>query len=370
MGRLWQDLRYGLRALAKAPALTGVTVLSLALGIGANTAIFTLINALLLRELPVRQPEQLVELSAKRLEGGVPFSYPMFQEIERGQRVFSDLLAWSGRTQSNVELNGAFFQAAVLSVSGNYYSGLGANPLLGRLIGPEDADSNRGSTSQVAVLGYEFWQRRFGADAGIIGKQIPIEGHPFTIIGVTRKWFTGMTPGEPPEITIPITAEPLINGFFQNLDDRSILWINLTGRLKPGFTLAQAQAQLQSLWPAVLEATASTEEPGLRRQRFLSMQLEAAFVATGLARELRAAYTRPLYVLIGIVAVILLVSCVNLANLMLARGAERNQETSIRLALGASHWSVARQVLVEALLLSSSGALLGLAVAYGGGACS
>jgi len=367
VGTLWQDLRYGLRALAKAPGLTSVTILSLALGIGANTAIFTLINALLLRELPVRQPEQLVELSVKRLDGTVPFSYPMFREIERGQRVFSDLMAWSAGRQSNVELNSTLSQAAVLSVSGNYYSGLGANPLLGRLIGPEDADPQGASTSQVAVLGYEFWRRRFGADGGIIGKQIRIEGHPFTIIGVTRKWFTGMTPGEPPEITIPITAQPLINVWLQkSLDDRSILWLNLTGRLQPGVTIGEAGAQLQSFWPAVLVATASTDEPGLRRQRFLAMQLEVSFVATGLARELRAAYTRPLYVLIGIVGLILLVSCVNLANLMLARGAERGQETSIRLALGASHWSVGRQVLVEALLLSSSGALLGLAVAYWG----
>jgi predicted permease len=219
----------------------------------------------------------------------------------------------------------------------------------------------------VAVLGYEFWQQRFGAAADTIGKQIRIEGHLFTIIGVTRKWFTGMTPGDSPEITIPITVQPLIsNGWLQNLDDRSLLWVDLTGRLKPGVTIEQARAQLQSFWSGVLEATASTQDPGLRRERFLSMELEVASVATGLARDLRTAYTRPLYVLLGIVGLILLVACVNLANLMLALGVSRSQETSIQLALGASRWALSRQVLLESLLLSSSGALLGLAVAHWG----
>ncbi len=364
---VWQDLRYGLRLLAKTPGFTTIAILSLALGIGANTAIFTLIDALLLRELPVRQPEQLVELSVRRLEGPVPFSYPMFREIERGQRVFSDLMAWSGGSLSNVEVNGRFSQDTVVSVSGNYYSELGVTPLLGRLITPEDATPQSGSTSLVAVLGYGFWQRRFGGTADVVGQQIPIEGQSFTIIGVTRRWFTGMTPGEPPEITVPITAQPLISsGWLQSLDDRSKLWLNLTGQLRTGVGIAQARAQVQSLWPAVLQATASTQEPGLRRQRFLSMALGLAPGATGLARTLRAQYTRPLYVLLGIAGLILLVACVNLANLMLARAAARNQETSIRLALGASRWSLAQRDLVEALMLSVSGALLGLAVAYAG----
>jgi predicted permease len=367
MQTLWQDLRYGLRILGKAPGFTTVAILSLALGIGASTAIFTLINALLLRELPVRQPEQLVELSVRRLEGQVPFSYPMFRELERGQRVFSNLMAWSGGGLHNVEVNGTLSQDTLVSVSGNYYSELGVSPLLGRLITPEDANAQSGSTSQVAVLGYGFWQRRFGAATDVVGRQIRIEGQSFTIVGVTRKWFTGMTPGEPPEIMIPVTAQPLISGgSIQSLDDRSKLWLSLTGRLKLGVNIAQARAQLQSLWPGVLEATASTQEPGLRRQRFLSMGLELAPAATGLSKALRSEYTRPLYVLLGIVGLILLVACVNLANLMLARAAARSQETSIRLALGASRWTLRRQVLTETLTLSCSGALLGLAFAYWG----
>jgi predicted permease len=364
MGWLWP---HSLRLLAKAPGFATVAILSLALGIGANTAIFTLINALLLEELPVRQPEQLVELYVKRLEGQVPFSYPMFRELQRGQRVFSDLMAWSGGSLSNVEVNGVLSRNTVMAVSGNFYSELGVSPLLGRLIAAEDANLQEGSTSQVAVLSYGFWQRHFGAAADVVGRPIHIEEHAFTIIGVTRKWFTGMTPGEPPEIMIPLTAQPLISAeWLQNLDDRSKLWLSVTGRLKPGVNIAQARAQLQSLWPGVLEATASTEEPGLRRQRFLSMGLEVAPVSTGLSRALRAAYTRPLYVLLGIVGLILLVACMNLANLMLARASVRSQETAIRLALGARRWTLGGQVLTETLSLSFSGALLALGFAYWG----
>jgi putative ABC transport system permease protein len=365
VGTLWQDFRFCLRTLAKAPAFTTVAILSLALGIGANTAIFTLIDALLLRELPVRQPEQLVELYVKRLEGQVPFSYPMYRELSRWQRVFSDLMAWNGGSFSSVELNGTLSQATVVAVSGNYFTELGVTPLLGRLIAPEDANPQGGSTSEVAVIGYGFWQRRFGGAADVVGRQIRIEGHAFTIIGVTRKWFMGMTPGEPPEIVIPIAAQPVISpDSVASLDDRSRLWLSLTGRLKPGVTIAQARGELQSLWPGVLQATASTQEPGLRRQRFMSMRLEAGPATTGLSRDLRRLYTRPLYVLMGIVGLILLVACVNLASLMLARAAARNHETSIRRALGAGRWTLARQVLTETLTLSFAGALLGLACAW------
>lgn len=366
MPGLFKDVRYGLHLLRKSPGLTLVAVLTLALGIGANTAIFTLIDALLLREVPVREPEQLVELSVKRLEGSVPFSYPMFEELERSQRVFTDLIAWTSGLDSSIELNGSLSEETVVPVSGNYFATLGATPLLGRLITPDDASSRNGSTPQVCVLGYAFWQQRFGGSPDVVGKQIQIEEHPFAIIGVTRRWFTGLTPGSPPEILIPITAVPIINPQFQNLEDRSKLWLRLTGRLKPAITVTEARAQLLSVWPGVLQATASTQEPGLRRQRFLSMALQVAPEATGYARELRSAYARPLYVLFGIAALILLVACVNLASLMLARAAARAHEMSIRLALGASRWEVARQILTEALSLSLAGASAGLAVAYWG----
>ena len=366
MGHLWPNLRYTFRVLGKSPGFTTVAVLSLALGIGANTAIFTLINAVLLRDLPVRDPERLVQLRAVRPDAKVPFSYPMFREVERHQRVFTSLIGWGAAGMLNVEINGVLAQYHVMTVTGNCYSELGATPLLGRLFTQQDSNPSGGISSQVAVLGYEFWQRRFGGVSDIVGGQIRIEGHPFTIVGVTRKWFTGMSIGEPPDITIPITAYPaLMEGNEFTLENRSILWISPTGRLKDGVTIDQARAQLQSFWPDVLLATASTETPGVRRQRFLAMGLEVSSIAKGFG-GLSGQFARPLYILGGIVGLILIVACVNLANLMLARAAARCHEMSVRAALGASRWSLARQVLAESILLAFVGTLFGLAFAFWG----
>jgi len=274
VANLWQNLRYAIRALGRNPGFTFFAILSLALGIGANTAIFTLINALLLRDIPVRQPERLVRLSAIRQGTKIPFSYPMFREVERGQRVFSGMIGWGGEWTPNVEVNGVLTQDRVLAVTGNCYSELGASPFLGRLLTSEDENLSAGANSQVAVIGYEFWRHRFGGALDVVGKQIRIEGHPFTIIGITRKWFTGMTTGEPPDITVPLTAMPLIQSGEFDIGSRSILWLNPIGRLKDGVTVQQARTQLQSFWPDVLLATASTQTPGLRRQTFLSMDLD------------------------------------------------------------------------------------------------
>ena len=365
MDHLWQNLLYTLRILTKNLGFTTIAVLSLALGIGANTAIFTLINALLLRELPVRAPERLVELSCVRADHKLPFSFPMFQEVERGQRVFSTLIAWGG-APVNVEVNSSLFHVNALGVTGDYYFSLGANPVIGRLLTPDDVDLHGGATHEIAVIDYQFWQSHFAGAPDVIGKQIRIEGHPFTIVGVTRKWFTGMTVGQAPDITIPITAQPVIQGADFKLDNRAILWLSVTGRLKDGVSLDQARAQLQSFWPDVLAATVSTQTPGLRRQTFLSMGLDLTPAATGIAKDLRAQFTRPLYILSGIVALILLAACVNLANLMLARSAARSHEMSVRIALGATRWTLARQALLEGLVLSLCGAVLGLVFAYWG----
>jgi predicted permease len=290
----------------------------------------------------------------------------MFREVERGQRVFSALMAWSTNALSNVEVNGVLAQDRVLSVSGNAYSELGTTPLLGRLLTPEDSNLSAGSNTQVAVLGYEFWQRRLAGAPDIVGKQIRIEGHPFTIIGVTRKWFTGLTTGEPPEITVPLPAIPLIMSGGFDVESRSILWLYPIGRLKDGITIEQARAQLQSFWPDVLLASVSTQAPGLRRQIFLSMGLDVSPVARGIIGGLNSQFERPLYVLVGVVGLILLVACVNLANLMLARATARSHEISVRIAIGASRAALIRQVLAESLSLSFAGALFGLAFAFWG----
>jgi len=366
MRQLWRNLRYSLRALRKNPGFTVVAILSLALGIGANVAIFTLVNALLLRDLPVPHPDRLVELSLVREGHKITFSYPMFRELDRGQRVFSAFIGWSGPWLSNVDVNGVLAQSRVDSATANYYSELGAAPLLGRLLTSGDVNLHAGSTSQVAVIGYEFWQQRLGGARDAIGKQIRIEGQPVTIVGVTRKWFSCLTPGQPPDVTVPITAIPTVIFNVGSLDNRSSLWVQITGRLKDGVTIDQARVQLQSFWPEVLLATASTDTPGLRRQTFLSMGLDVSPVRTGFARDLRAQFSRPLYLLAAIVGLILLVACVNLANLMLARAAARSQEMSVRMAIGASRWALAGQVLTESLVLALVGALLGLAFSYWG----
>jgi hypothetical protein len=305
--KVWQNLRYTIRVLGKNPGFTAVAILSLALGIGANTAIFTLINALLLRDLPVHQPERLVQLSPVRQGNKITFSYPMFREVERRQTVFNEMFAWDVGMMSNVEVDGILSQHYVLAVTGNSYSELGVIPLLGRLLSPDDANPTSGANSQVAVIGYEFWQRRFGGAPDIVGKQIRVEGQPFTIIGVTRKWFTGLTTGAPPEVTIPVTARSLIqNGGGFDIESRTVLWMHPIGRLKEGVSIDQARQQLQSVWPEVLLASASTATPGVRRQTFLSMGLDVSSAANGIEGGLRSQFERPLYVLAGIVGLILL----------------------------------------------------------------
>jgi len=235
---LLRDVSYSARVLSRNPGFTAIAVLSLALGIGANTGIFTLVDALLLRQLPVREPERLVQISAVRGAHQTPFSYPMYREMLRGQRVFSGLMGWSHGEVSDVEVDGSLTQASLDSMTGNYYSGLGASPLLGRLIAPGDADPDSGSIAPVAVLGYDFWRRRFGASPSAVGRLIAIQGQSFTIIGVTRKWFTGMTTGEPPDLTVPMKAS----------DSRALLWVQVTVPIlcrRP----YERYAALRSYWP-------------------------------------------------------------------------------------------------------------------------
>jgi predicted permease len=358
MRRLLQDVRYGLRLIRRSPGFAAVTVMILALGIGANTAIFSALNALFLRSLPVRQPDRLVELAPIYRNGSqVPFSYPTFQLLQQNQRVFFSLWSWAIGTRHNVEADGIPFLANLRGVTGNYYGELGASPLLGRLIAPADAANIPGAP--VAVIDYEFWQSRFGGDPNVIGKEIRIEGELFTVVGVTRKWFTGMTPGEAPGITIPITGGP----FAKNTTVRALLWVSVTGRLKEGVTSQQARGQLLSFWHEALMQTAPTAEPGLRLQSWLAMGLEVRPAATGVNRSLRAHFVRPLRVLMGVSVLILLVACVNLAGLTLARAAVRCREMSVRMSLGAKRWQIIRQLLVDTILLSSAGALLALGLA-------
>jgi predicted permease len=362
---LWQDLRYGARMLRKSQGFTSVAVLTLALGIGANSAIFSIMDALLVRELPVRQPEQLVEISAiDRAGESVEMSLPMFEEFARHQKVFTGMTAWWGDAVVNVEVNGALSRNDIWAVDGNFYSELGVSPLLGRLIEPADVNLHSGAPAHVAVLGYGFWKRQLGGDPAAIGKTLRIEGVPFTIVGVTREEFSGMSADDPPEVTLPLTAEPLIYGHdLARLYDRKSLWLDVTGRMRDGVTLQQAQAELVSLWPGVRDATIPAEYGPDQRQEFLSFGLRVKSAATGFS-SVRARFAKPLYILMGISALVLLIACVNLATLLLSRSAARTHEMGVRVSLGATRWRLARQLLTESLLLSTVGAALGFVLAY------
>ncbi|MGH9864481.1 MAG: ABC transporter permease, partial [Candidatus Acidiferrales bacterium] len=364
---LWQDARYGVRMLRKSPGFTAVAVLTLALGIGANTSIFTLLSALLYRELPVPHAEQLVELRIIFHNGQhIGFSLPMFQELERNQQVFSGMFAWSGGGPQNIEVNGKLARYNVFFVSGGFYSQLGQRPALGRLIEPADTNLSA-PVSRVAVISNEFWQTRFGSDPAVLGKQIVVEGQPFTIIGVTEKGFAGLNSGTPPEISVPITAFSIATSDLSfQITSGHYLWLNIIGRLKNDVSIAQAAAQLSGIWPGIVAEVVPPDEKGERRQQYLSMGLFVSSAAHGPDWDERAQHWRPLFYLMGIVGLMLLAVCVNLASLMVARGAGRMHETSVRLALGAGPLRIAMQTLLEGLLLSLAGALLGIALAFWG----
>jgi predicted permease len=366
---LLQDIRFALRMLRKSPGFTAVAVLTLALGIGANTAIFSVLNALVLRHLPVPHPEQLVRFGAHTPgDDYASVSLPMFEEIMRDQNVFSGAFAIWGGSLMNIEANGQLSHASVDPVTGTYYSVLGATPEIGRLIEPSDVDLNSAQPQQIAVLGYGFWQRQFSGARDIIGKILKIENVPFTIIGVTRKGFAGTSADEEDDIVVPLTAEPVIHGSSNvqvSLQRRDVLWLDPVGRLKPGVTVDKARAELDSLWPAIRQSVMPAQQTPVEHAVFASLQFTVKSDATG-GSYLRTQFARPVYVLLGISAVVLLLACVNLASLMLSRAAARNHEFGVRATLGASRSRLAQQLLVESVMLSVAGTLTGVFLANWG----
>ena len=358
---LLQDVRYGLRQLRRSPGFTAVAVVTLALGIGANTAIFSLINALILRSLPVREPQQLVAISTispDAQNGKDPLSLSMFEEIQKRQRVFSKMFAWNGSGMIDYEANGVKYAASIDTVSGEYFSTLGVRPFLGRLIGRADVGLETGASAPVAVVSYGCWQRRYNRDPAIIGKTIRVNDRPFTIIGVTPRKFTGLFIAAAPDAFVPI-------GFtggtgFRNPENLSL---SVVARLEPGTTLEQARAQLTSLWPGIQTDTLPPLYQGEQRALFFARRVDVESIATGISFQ-RERFGYQLTVLMGLVGLVLLISCLNLANLTLARGTAREHEIGIRVALGASGWRLVRQLITESVMLSGAGALLGLAFAF------
>jgi len=341
--------------------------MSLALGIGANTAIFSLTDQLLLRMLPVKKPEQLVLLSALGRHygnnmGWNRISYPMYTDFRDGNQVFSGMfclretsmsLSYEGRTE---RVSGEF-------VSGNYFPVLGVTAAIGRLFTADDDKFQGGHP--YAVISYGYWLRRFGADRGVIGRKVVVNAIPLTIIGVSQAGFSGTDPGSAPEVRVPVMMSGKLENYL-DLNDRRSRWVTVFGRMKPGVTLAVSKASLQPIFHRVLDmevkqAAFAIAAPEMK-QAFRRMSMDVLPAANGRS-NLRRQFSKPLLVLMATVALVLLIACANVANLLIARAAARQKEIAVRLALGASRFRIISQLLVESLLLSIIGGLAGLALA-------
>jgi len=370
MEALWKDIRYGLRMLAKNPGFTAVAVLTLALGIGANTGIFSVMSQVLLQRLPVPHPEELVLLyapgpktghvSSDEGDGSESFSYPMYKDIRDRNSVFAGLAAKANFPVS-VAFRGQTERATSEIVSGNYFETLGVRPALGRLLLPTDTVAEGGNP--VVVLGYGYWQKRFAGDAGILNQSLQINDHLMTVVGVVQTGFNGIQLGLVPDVYIPVTMKPAITPAWTGLSDHNDYWIKVIGRLKPGVSPTQAAAALAPTYHALLqdELPLNMGMPEQARKNFLAKQIVLRAGSRG-RPILENDAGQQLMTLMGMVALVLIITCANVAGLLTARGAARQKEFGIRFSLGASRWAMVRQLFIESCLLSMAGALLGMVV--------
>ena len=366
-----RDLQYSFRMLARTPGFTAIAVLTLALGIGANTAIFTLLDQVLLRLLPVKDPQQLVLLSMRGRHygsnwGGNAISHPMYRDFQAHNEVFSEMFC-RFPIAASLSFGGQSERVAVELVSGTYFSTLGVGPARGRVFTPED--DRLPSGHPYLVLNYDYWKTRFAADPEILGKELTINSYKMTVVGIAQQGFDGVELGHSPKIFIPIMMQPqiMVGNPTDMLKERRNRWVNAFGRLKPGVSQQQAKAALQPFMHSMLEqevleaafAHASTYD----RQEFLKCWIDVLPGSQGRSYT-RGQLSTPLWVLMATTGAVLLIACANLANLLLVRGSARTKEIAIRLAIGATRWQIIRQLLIESLSLSFLGGIAGLAFAF------
>jgi predicted permease len=368
MASFWQDLRYNLRLLRLSPGFTIVAVLTLALGIGANTAIFQLIEAIRLRSIPVKNPQELGTVRiADRNWGSGQFSsqysqltFAMWEEIRKRQEGFTEIAAWTDR-RFNLSTGGEVHYARAIQVSGDFFHVLGVGPFLGRLLGP--SDDQPGCGVGAANISYSFWQRNFAGDQSVVGKRLTLDGNSFEVLGVTPPGFNGISVGDTFDVAVPICAEPVLSPRNNRLTIRHAWWLATIGRLKPGWTIARANAQINAVTPAILQETIPPFYDAEGVKKFLAYKLGAFPGSTGFS-QLRRNSETPLWLLLGISGLVLLIACANLANLMLARAGARERQITIRLALGASRGRMIRELLSESAILATAGAVCGVFLAF------
>jgi len=368
MDTLLHDLRYGLRILRRNPTFAVVAILALALGTGANAAIFQLVNALRLRSLPVEKPNELVSIGidqhgkgrvGRGYGGRSIFTEPLWQELHSQQQAFSSLFAW-GNGVWDLSGGGEAVLANGFYVSGGFFGALGVHAQIGRLF--TELDDQKGCGSPGVVLSHGFWQTRLGGDPRVIGRTITLDRRPFQVLGVTPPGFFGVEVGRTFDAALPLCAEALLRGQQAGTGQRAVWWLDIMGRLKPGWTVERAQAQVAAISPGVFEATVSPTYTADWAKNYTSFTLTATPAATGVS-NLRRAYAAQLGALFGATGLVLLLTCLNLANLMLARSTARGREVAVRLAIGASRRRVVRQMLSESVLLAGLGAVGGLLLA-------